>query len=166
VLAQGIRAEQTDTERRTLEGRNLLRACGVGIAFGVLPYLFEMVPSAYRVDGVFSLATQAVSSAEICGVFLVAARRRIGWPSPLAAIGLGFGAIAIGRAIEGVLFQGLVGYSPRLLIFRMALALIGSGYIAFAIAAAIVAARTKQRSASQLPDEGIRSPEVESLWAR
>lgn len=167
ALAKGIGEEQqSGPGRRTSQGSKLLGTCGIGIALGVLPYLFEMLPNDYRVDGVVPLETQAASAAVICGALLVAAVRKLAWPSTLAAVGFGFGGIAIGRAIEGVWVEGLVGYNRNFLILRLGEMLICSGYIAFGITAAIVAARTKWRTPSRLPGEGIRSPEVEGLWAR
>ena len=167
ALAKGIRGEQeSGPGRRSPQDSTLLGTCGIGIALGALPYLMEMLPSGYRVDGVVPLETQAVSAAVICGALLVAAARKLARPSPLAAVGIGFGAIAIGRAIEGVWVQGFAGYNRSFLILRLGEMLICSGYIAFGITAAVVAARTKWRTASRLPDEGIRSPEVEGLWAR
>jgi hypothetical protein len=155
--------EQIGRSNRSIQGRHLLVIGGVGIAVGALPYLFEMVPSVFGgIPRVALFEIQAASAAVIGVALLASAMRKVGSPGPLAAVGLGFLVIAVGRAIEGVWFYGLTGFG----LIRVGLVLIGSGYIAIVVGAGIVAARTKSRSPSRLPDDSIQPAEVEGLWAR
>ncbi|MGD0381528.1 MAG: hypothetical protein ABSC30_16255 [Acidimicrobiales bacterium] len=164
VLAKAMsHEEQLGRSNRRIHGRHLLVTGGVGIAVGVLPYLFETVPGVFGdIPHVALFEIQAASTAVIGVALLASAMRKLGSPGPLAAVGLGFLAIALGRAIEGVWSYVLTGFG----LVRVCLVLIGLGYVAIGVGAGIVAARTKSRSAPRLPDDSHQPAEVEGLWAR
>jgi hypothetical protein len=167
VLAKTMsHEEQLERSNRSIHGRHLLVTGGVGIAVGVLPYLFETVPGVFGdIPRVALFEIQAASAAVIGVALLASAMRKLGSPGPLAAVGLGFLAIALGRAVEGAI-EGVWSYvRTGFGLIRVCLVLIGLGYVAIGVGAGIVAARTS-RSASRLPDDSHQPAEVEGLWAR
>jgi hypothetical protein len=164
VLAKAMSHEQRiGPINRSIQGRHLLVIGGAGIAVGALPYLFEMVPSVFGgIPRVALFEINAASAAVIGVVLLASALRDVGATGPLAAVGLGFLVIAMGRAIEGVWFFSLTSFD----LIRVGLVLTGLGYMAIVVGAGIMATRTGTRSASRLPDDSIQPAEVEGLWAR
>jgi hypothetical protein len=165
VLAKAMsHEEQSGRMNRSTQDRHLLVIGGTGIAVGALPYLFEMVPGVLGgIPHVALFEIDAASAAVISVALLASAMRKVRSAGPLAAVGLGFVVIAMGRALEGLWSFGLAGFN----LVRAGLVLIGLGYIAIVVGAGIVATRTRSRPASsRLPDDRIQPTEVEGLWAR